>query len=126
MPTPANTMIKSFQNYSHTLWEYSYYLRQELRNPAIYLTSMAIGIPVIWIMNAPSIVPFIIPFAVQLAAHAILQFKNRDIETLLLLPGQRQDPAFIMGRSGRIVISTGRTEQLFKKKDIKKIITILA
>ena len=118
-------MIKSFQNYSHTLWEYSYYLRQELRNPAIYLTSMAIGIPVIWIMNAPSIVPFIIPFAVQLAAHAILQFKNRDIETLLLLPGQRQDPAFIMGRSGRIVISTGRTEQLFKKKDIKKITDII-
>ena len=125
MPTPANTMIKSFQNYSHTLWEYSYYLRQELRNPAIYLTSIVIGIPVIWIMNAPSIVPFIIPFAVQLAAHAILQFKNRDIKTLLLLPGQRQDPAFIMGRSGRIVISTGRTEQLFKKKDIKKITDII-
>ncbi len=33
MPTPANAIIKRFHSYSHLLWEYSYYLRQELRNP---------------------------------------------------------------------------------------------
>ena len=93
MPTPSNAKIQNMQHCGHLLWEYSFYIRQELRNPAIYLTSALIGLLAIWMMNAPSIIPFLIPFIVQTAAHAILRFKNRDVDTLLQLPGQREDPA---------------------------------
>ncbi len=121
MLTPSNTIVDSFHRCSHVLWEYFYYLRQELRNPAIYLTSIVIGVLAIWLMKTLSPIPFIVPFLVQIAANAILQFKNQDIKTLLLLPGQRRDPAFIMDHSGRIVMSTGKTEQLFRNENISKI-----
>ena len=64
MPTPSNAKIQSMQHCGHLLWEYSYYVRQELCSPVIYLTSAMIGLPVIWMMNAPSIIPFIVPFIV--------------------------------------------------------------
>jgi len=38
-----------------------------------------------------------------IAANAMLRFKNRDVDTLLPLPGQREDPAFIVvSRCGRL------------------------
>ena len=125
MPTPSNAKIQSLQHCGHLLWEYSFYIRQELRNPAIYLTSALIGLLAIWIMNAPSIIPFLIPFIVQTAAHAILRFKNRDVDTLLLLPGQREDPTFIINLDGNIVVSAGKTEQLFKKISITNMIDLI-
>jgi len=39
----------------------------------------------------------------------------------LLLPGQREDPAFIVDYSGSVLLSVGKTEQLFKKNSITKI-----
>jgi HD-GYP domain-containing protein (c-di-GMP phosphodiesterase class II) len=125
MPTPSNAKIQSLQHCGHLLWEYSFYIRQELRNPAIYLTSALIGLLAIWMMNAPSIIPFLIPFIVQTAAHAILRFKNRDVDTLLLLPGQREDPTFIINLDGNIVVSAGKTEQLFKKISITNMIDLI-
>ena len=125
MPTPSNAKIQSMQHCGHLLWEYSFYVRQELRSPVIYLTSAVIGLPVIWMMNAPSIIPFIVPFIVQIAANAILRFRNRDIDTLLLLPGQREDPAFIMDYSGNVVLSAGKTVQLFKINAITKITDLI-
>ncbi len=62
MPTPSNTKIQSLQHCGHLLWEYSFYVRQELRNPVIYLTSAVIGLLAIWMMNAPSIIPFLVPW----------------------------------------------------------------
>jgi len=59
----------------------------------IYLTSAVVGLPVVWLMSAPSIIPFIEPFIVQIAANAILRFRSRDVDTLLLLPGGRWRPA---------------------------------
>jgi len=76
-------------------------------------------------MNAPSMIPFLVPFMVQIAAHAMLRFRNRDVDTLLLLPGQREDPAFIMDYSGNVVLSAGKTEQLFKINAITKITDLI-
>ncbi len=121
MPTPSNAKTQRLQHGGHLLSEYSFYVRQELRSPVIYLTSAVIGFAVIWMMNAPSIIPFIIPFVVQIAANTILRFRNREIDTLLLLPGQREDPAFIIDYSGSVLLSVGKTEQLFKKNSITKI-----
>jgi HD-GYP domain-containing protein (c-di-GMP phosphodiesterase class II) len=125
MPKPSNAKMQSLQHCGHLLWEYSYYVRQELRNPAIYLTSAVIGLPAVWMMNAPSMIPFLVPFIVQIAANAILRFRNRDVDTLLLLPGQREDPAFIMDHRGNVMMSAGKTEQLFKKNAITKITDLI-
>jgi len=40
MPPLANTTARKLKYLSHLLWEYSFYLRQELRNPTVYLTSL--------------------------------------------------------------------------------------
>ena len=125
MPKPSNAKIQSLHHCGHLLWEYSFYVRRELRNPAVYLTSAVIGLPVVWLMSAPSIIPFIVPFIVQIAANAILRFRSRDVDTLLLLPGQREDPAFIMDHSGNVMMSAGKTEQLFKINAITKITDII-
>jgi len=125
MPKLSNAKIQSLHHCGHLLWEYSFYVRRELRNPAIYLTSAVIGLPVVWLMSAPSIIPFIVPFIVQIAANAILRFRSRDVDTLLLLPGQREDPAFIMDHSGNVMMSAGKTEQLFKKSAITNITDLI-
>jgi len=76
-------------------------------------------------MNTSSMIPFLVPFIVQIAANAILRFRNRDVDTLLQLPGQREDPAFIMNHSGNVMISAGKTEQLFKINAITKITDLI-
>jgi hypothetical protein len=125
MPTPSNAKIQSMQHCGHLLWEYSFYVRQALRNPVIYLTSALIGLLTIWMMNAPSIILFIVPFIVQIAANSILRFRNKNLETLLLLPGQREDPVFIMDLDGNVVLSAGKTEQLLKKISITNITDLI-
>jgi HD-GYP domain-containing protein (c-di-GMP phosphodiesterase class II) len=76
-------------------------------------------------MRVPSIVPFLIPFIVQAVTLALLRFKNKDVDSLLLLPGQRQDPAFIADLSGKIQHSAGKTAQLFEEKQILNIIDLI-
>ena len=125
MSKSSNSKIQSVQHCGQLLWEYSFYVRRELRNPLIYLTSALIGLPAIWMMNAPSIIPFLLPFMVQLLANAILGFINRDVDNLLLLPGQREDPAFIMDHDGKVVISAGKTAELFKTNAINRITDLI-
>lgn len=125
MTTLAKDKIQSLQHCGHLLWEYSFHIRREFRNPLIYLTSALIGLFFIWMMNAPSIIAFLMPFIVQTAVHAMLTFRSRDVDTLLMLPGQREDPAFIMDLKGSIVSASGKTEQLFKENSIKNIIDLI-
>lgn len=125
MPPLAMNNAEKLKYLSHLLWEYSFYLRQELRNPTIYLTSLAIGFAVTWLMHTVSIIPFLVSCIFLISASAIQQFRNRDIETLLLLPAQREDPAFIMDLGGKVVLSAGKTNQLFEKESITNIIDII-
>jgi HD-GYP domain-containing protein (c-di-GMP phosphodiesterase class II) len=125
MPPASNAPIKRLQHCTHFLWEYSFYVLQELKNPEIYLTSLLIGLLTIWTMNAPAIVAFLIPFGVQTFARGIYRFKNRDADNLLLLPGHREDPTFIMDLDGNIALSAGKTEQLFKKIPVANIIDLI-
>jgi hypothetical protein len=62
---------------------------------------------------------------VHIAANAMLRFGYRDVDTLLLLPGQREDPAFIMDGSGYVVMSAGKTKQLFNINAITKITDLI-
>ena len=72
---------QSLQQCGHLLWEYSFFFRQELRNPVIYLTSLLIGILAAWMMNTPSIIPFLIPFDVSFRVSERLLISKRDIRT---------------------------------------------
>ncbi len=125
MPTLANTKARKLKYLGHLLWEYSFYLRQELRNPTVYLTSLVIGLSVAWLMHTLSMIPFLVPSIVLVAANAIRQLRKRDIETLLLLPAQREDPAFIMDLGGNVVLSAGKTTGLFKKEAISNIVDVI-
>ncbi len=116
MQTITNTKTRKAKYLSHLLWEYTFYLRQEVRNPTVYLTSLLIGLLVTWLMHTHSVIPFMVSCIVLIAANAILQFRKQDIETLLMLPAQREDPAFIMDLGGHIVLSAGKTNRLFKKE----------
>ncbi len=118
MLTLTNTKTRNLKYLSHLLWEYSFYLRQELRNPMVYLTSLLIGLLVTWLMQTPSMIPLLVSWIVLIAANAIQQFKNSDIKTLLLLPAHREDPAFIMDLDGKVVLSAGKTDRLFQKESI--------
>ena len=125
MPTLANTTARKLKYLSHLLWEYSFYLRQELRNPTVYLTSLTIGLSVAWLMHTLSVIPFLVSCIVLIAANAILQFRKQDIETLLMLPAQREDPAFIMDLGGNVVLSAGKTNWLFKKEAFNNIVDFI-
>jgi len=59
--------------------------------------------------------PYLVPIFVQAFSKASLNFKNRDMEILLRLPGEREDPAFVIDRSGLIVASTGKTKKFLEK-----------
>jgi response regulator RpfG family c-di-GMP phosphodiesterase len=125
MPPLANTTARKLKYLSHLLWEYSFYLRQELRNPTVYLTSLTIGLSVAWLMHTLSVIPFLVSCIVLVAANAILQFRQQDIETLLMLPAQREDPAFIMDLGGHVVLSAGKTNRLLKKEAINNIVDVI-
>jgi len=81
MLTLACDRKQSLQQCGHLLWEYSFFVRQELRNPVIYLTSLLIGILATWMMNTPSIIPFLIPFDVSFSVSERLLISKRDIRT---------------------------------------------
>ena len=118
MLTLTSTIIQKLKYLGHLIWEYSFYLRQELRNPMVYLTSLLIGLLVAWLMQTPSMIPLLVSWIVLIAANAIQQFKNSDIETLLLLPAHREDPAFIMDLDGKVVLAAGKTDRLFQRESI--------
>jgi hypothetical protein len=121
----AKEKINNLRHCGHLLWEYCFFVQQQLRNPLNYISSALIGLLVMWILDSFSIFALLVAFLVQTAVQAVLRFKNRDMETLLLLPGQREDPAFVMGLDGSIVLATGNTERLFKKNAIKNIIDLI-
>jgi hypothetical protein len=99
-------------------WECVFYLRDELKNIRNIWASAAIGGITIWLMKSPSLVPFIAAFSVLLLTNALARILKRDANSLLLLPGKRDDPAFIMDHKGCVVQAAGKTRQLFERKSI--------
>jgi hypothetical protein len=99
-------------------------LGKELINPITYLVAFLIG-ATINVFQSNSIffsaVPYVVPLFVQGFAKASIKFKNRDMDILCQLPAERQDPAFVIDKDGRIVAAAGNTRTLFKKNKIKKI-----
>lgn len=100
------------------------YICLEFINPFNYILAIIVGllINITTSGNAlTSITPFLVPIFVQSISKGMMRFKNRFMEKLLLLPKERDDPAFIMDSTGKIVTSIGKTEKLFHDNGITNI-----
>jgi hypothetical protein len=100
------------------------FLGKEFINPITYLVAFLIGATINAVQGNSiffSAVPYVVPLFLQGFAKAALKFKNRDMDILCQLPAQRQDPAFVIDKDGRIVATAGNTRRLFEKNNIKKM-----
>jgi len=107
---------------------YPVFLGKEFMLPANYIIAAGIGV-LIHLLQGASIlsspVPYIVPIFVQALSKAYVKYQNRFSQMLLSLPARRNDPAFVMDRQGRVLLSTGRTKEEFEKRGITHIEQII-
>jgi hypothetical protein len=101
---------------------YLKYLYRETFSLVVYLNALIIGFVISYFSGAYSIVPFIVPCIVQIIARSSIKFKQRHKEALIELPGQKEDPVFIMGLDGQIILSIGRTKETFDTYEIINVV----
>jgi len=104
---------------------YPKYLYRECLSFMVYLNAIIIGLVICYFTNNYSTVPFIVPCLVQIIARSSIKFKQRHKEALIELPGQKEDPVFIMGSDGQIILSIGRTKETFEIYSITNIAEFL-
>lgn len=100
------------------------YIIKELLYPLNYISAFIVGFVINYSMYKNPFnhfIPYLIPIVVQSFSKASVHFKNRNINTLLLLPKERVDPTFLTDSSGGVITCAGNTKELFKKHNIKKI-----
>lgn len=100
---------------------YFEYLIKETVNFQIYITAAFIGSVICFLTSNYSIVPYIVPLFVQILIRSHVCFRNRHQNALVELPAQTGDPAFIMDLEGNIILSIGKTLELFKKYAVTNI-----
>jgi len=93
----------------------------ELKNPVIYISSLLMWLLISFLTAQFSVYSFIVPFFVQMITRCVITLKNEKMNFLLQLPAEKDDPVFIANKKMEIVLSTGKTERLFKEKRIKKL-----
>ncbi|MBU1344894.1 MAG: hypothetical protein KKE44_17555 [Proteobacteria bacterium] len=97
------------------------YAAKEVGNFTIYVNAAIIGFIICFFTGNYSIVPFVVPLFVQIIARSNVKYRQRHISALVELPAQTEDPVFIMDIQGNILLSTGKTRDLFKKHSINNI-----
>ena len=100
---------------------YLKYLYRESFSPMVYINAVIIGFIIGFFSGAYTIVPFIVPCVVQIIARSSIKYKQRHKEALIELPGQKEDPVFIMGLDGQIILSIGRTKETFDTYEITNV-----
>ena len=101
--------------------EYFYYLFRETYNKRTLFYTLVIGLGVSTFAQTFLWTAFGVPFLVLAVSRAVTNFRGRHIRMLLQLPSQREDPTFIMGLDGKVVLSTGKTRGLFERFAITNI-----
>jgi HD-GYP domain-containing protein (c-di-GMP phosphodiesterase class II) len=101
--------------------EYFYYLFREFYKKRTLFDTFIIGLGISAFSESFHLPAFAIPFLVLSASRAVTNFRNRHVSMLLQLPSQREDPTFIMGLDGKVVLSTGKTRGLFERFSITNI-----
>jgi response regulator RpfG family c-di-GMP phosphodiesterase len=95
-------------------FEFLLYLLRELTDVWNYVFSVATGALISVLSGRLTLTPFLVILAAQACLQACRHFRDRDVNTLIQLPAERDDPAFIMNRQGRILLSAGKTRDFFK------------
>ncbi len=96
----------------------------EFTKPINYLIAFLVGLLINTIVSGnpfSNLTSFLVPVFVQSLSKATVHFKNRKKDILLLLPMENIDPAFVIDKSGNIVASSGKTEELLKLHSVKHI-----
>jgi HD-GYP domain-containing protein (c-di-GMP phosphodiesterase class II) len=106
-------------------WEYLFYVRDELKNLRNIIAAAVIGGITIWLTGEPSLAPFLTALTVLLLTNALERVLKRDANSLLLLPGKRDDPAFIMDHNGLVIQATGKTRQFLERNSIVHVSEII-
>lgn len=107
---------------------YLRYSFKELINIFNYLTALIVGLTInLFLTGNPfsSAVPYLVPILVQTFSKASVHYRNRGKEMLLLLPGERDDPAFLINDKGDVITSTGKTKDLFEREKVNNIKDLL-
>ena len=100
---------------------YTRFVFLEALNPWIYLNARLIGTTICLLTQNYSIVPYLVPLLVQVFTRASVKYRQRDINALVELPAQTDDPVFIMDEQGEIILSTGKTKQLLEAHAISNV-----
>ncbi|MCF6248945.1 MAG: hypothetical protein L3J69_16540 [Desulfobacula sp.] len=105
-------------------FEFKIYLEYALKEATafqVYVSAALIGTVISFFTSNYSAIPFLVPLFVQILVRSNAKFRNRHQAALVELPAQTEDPVFIMDMQGKIILSTGKTLDLFKTHAISNI-----
>ena len=100
---------------------YARYVFHEFLSPAIYVNAVIVGTAICFFTGHYSVIPYCVPLLMQVMARSSVKFRQRHLHALAELPAQIEDPAFIRDREGNVILSTGRTRQLFQESGVENI-----
>lgn len=100
------------------LFELLLYLLRELTDFWNFVFSFAAGALISAWLGYPTLAPFGVILAAQVVLQTARHYRDQNVNTLLQLPAEREDPAFIMDRHGRILLSAGKTRDFFNAHGI--------
>ncbi|MCP3874106.1 MAG: hypothetical protein GY699_13220 [Desulfobacteraceae bacterium] len=109
-------------------FEYKIYLEYAITEATsfqVYVSAVVIGTIICFFTSNYSIVPFIVPLFIQILVKSNARFCNRHQNALVELPAQTEDPVFIMDIQGNIILSTGKTLDIFNTFSIRNIKDII-
>ena len=97
----------------------------ELSGFRIYLNAAVIGFIICFFTGNYSLIPFVVPLFVQVISRANVKYRQRHLSALVELPARTDAPVFIMDPLGNILLSVGKTLDLFRHHGIENITAIL-
>lgn len=97
------------------------FIFKEVIDIKVYLTAGLIGTITCYLTANYSVIPYVVPLIVQILFRAHIKFRNRHLAALVELPAQTESPAFIMDMEGRIILSIGKTLELFNRYGIENV-----
>lgn len=89
--------------------------------PQVYVNAALVGFFVCYLTAHYTPIPFIVPLFVQILVRSNVKYRQRHQRALVELPAQTEDPAFIMDMDGDVILSIGKTKQIFERYGIENI-----
>ncbi len=109
--------MNKIKTYLKLLWK-------EIKSPITFFLAVLVGFFINILEQVSltsSVIPYIIPFLVQVFTKASVKYMHLSKDLLLSLPEQREDPVFITTPRGVITAMAGKTKELCDSNHIKTI-----